>query len=50
MGKRKQPRDAARNNNFTPTESMDGMDITDKSFADAEIPKRDTQSPRSKEK
>ncbi|MBM7644636.1 hypothetical protein JOD45_000829 [Scopulibacillus daqui] len=48
MAKRKQPREAARNNNFTPTESMANMDLTDKTFAEAEIPEK-LKNPHRKE-
>ncbi|MFC7394945.1 hypothetical protein [Scopulibacillus cellulosilyticus] len=40
MTKRKQPKGAARNSNFTPTESMANMNLTDKTFAETEIPEK----------
>jgi hypothetical protein len=49
MAKRKHALDAAAKNNQTPTESMTNVEFSDEKFAD-EIPKRDTQSPRSKGK
>lgn len=49
VAKRKHALDAAAKNNQTPTESMTNVEFSDEKFAD-EIPKRDTQSPRSKGK
>ncbi|WNB92991.1 hypothetical protein [Bacillus sp. NEB1478] len=49
MAKRKHAVDAAKRNNQTPTESMTNVEFSNETFAD-EIPKRDTQSPRSKGK
>ncbi|RZT21883.1 hypothetical protein [Fictibacillus sp. BK138] len=49
MAKRKHALDAAAKNNQTPTESMANVEFSNESFAD-ELPKRDTQSPRSKGK
>lgn len=49
MTKRKHSWDAAAKNNSTPTESMTSVEFSDEKFSD-ELPKRDTQSPRSKGK
>ncbi|MFG6497215.1 hypothetical protein P8610_17770 [Fictibacillus sp. UD] len=49
MTKRKHSWDAAAKNNSTPTESMANVEFSDEKFSD-EIPKRDTQSPKSKGK